>query len=131
MKEYISKKICEVLGMEIEVKVEIPPKDDMGDFSVQCASLRNEQYKNPMEIASLIIEKFNDSDKNFKEIKQLGPYVNFYLDYNTFASNVIKDIESNEKYGSLNQGANEELLIEHTSINPNAEPHIGRCRNSL
>ena len=69
MKEYISKKICEVLGMEIEVKVEIPPKDDMGDFSVQCASLRNEQYKNPMEIASLIIEKFNDSDKNFKEIK--------------------------------------------------------------
>ena len=131
MKEYISKKICEVLGMDIEVKVEIPPKDDMGDFSVQCASLRNEQYKNPMEIASLIIEKFNDSDKNFKEIKQLGPYVNFYLDYNTFASNVIKDIESNEKYGSLNQGANEELLIEHTSINPNAEPHIGRCRNSL
>lgn len=131
MKEYISKKICEVLGMEIEVKVEIPPKDDMGDFSVQCASLRNEQYKNPMEIASLIIEKFKDSDKNFKEIKQLGPYVNFYLDYNTFASNVIKDIESNEKYGSLNQGANEELLIEHTSINPNAEPHIGRCRNSL
>ena len=69
MKEYISKKICEVLGMDIEVKVEIPPKDDMGDFSVQCASLRNEQYKNPMEIASLIIEKFNDSDKNFKEIK--------------------------------------------------------------
>ena len=131
MKEYISKKICEVLGMEIEVKVEIPPKDDMGDFSVQCASLRNEQYKNPMEIASLIIEKFNDSHKNFKEIKQLGPYVNFYLDYNTFASNVIKDIESNEKYGSLNQGANEELLIEHTSINPNAEPHIRRCRNSL
>ena len=25
----------------------------------------------------------------------------------------------------------ESLLIEHTSINPNAEPHIGRCRNSL
>ena len=28
-------------------------------------------------------------------------------------------------------GNNEALLIEHTSINPNAEPHIGRCRNSL
>ena len=40
-------------------------------------------------------------------------------------------IINNKNYGSLNQGHNDSLLIEHTSINPNAEPHMGRCRNSL
>ena len=130
MKDYISLKIKELLNVK-DIKVEIPPKDDMGDYSVQCASLRNEEHNNPVEIANYIKENFNDDKKYFNEIKTIGPYVNFYLDYNVFNKNIINEIENSKKYGSLNQGNNEELLIEHTSINPNAEPHIGRCRNSL
>ena len=132
MKNYITKKILEIINIsEEKIKIEIPPKEEMGDFSIQCANLRNEEYSNPIEIANLIKEKFNDDENNFAEIKIMGPYINFYLDYNKFNSRVINEIESNENYGSLNQGKNESLLIEHTSINPNAEPHIGRCRNSL
>jgi arginyl-tRNA synthetase len=132
MKKYIIKKILEILNVsEDKIKIEIPPKEDMGDYSIQCANLRNEEYNNPIEIANLIKEKFNDDENNFSEIKVMGPYINFYLDYNKFSNKVINDIESNTNYGSLNQGNNESLLIEHTSINPNAEPHIGRCRNSL
>lgn len=130
MKEYIIEQIKNIMPVN-DVKVEIPPKDNMGDYSVQCASLRNEKYNNPIEIANLIVENFKDEEKNFKEIKTIGPYVNFYLDYNSFSKNIIEEIENKEKYGSLNQGNNESLLIEHTSVNPNAEPHIGRCRNSL
>lgn len=131
MKKYIAEKINKLMNTSNEIKVEIPPKEGMGDYSVQCASLRNDEYKNPMEIATLIANNFNDEEKYFSEIKTMGPYVNFYLDYNKFAKNVIEEVENKEKYGSLNQGNNEALLIEHTSINPNAEPHIGRCRNSL
>ena len=132
MREYIIEKICELIDIDkSKIKIEIPPKEEMGDFSIQCANLRNEEYKNPIEIANLIKEKFNDVENNFAEIKVMGPYINFYLNYNKFNSRVINEIESNENYGSLNQGKNESLLIEHTSINPNAEPHIGRCRNSL
>lgn len=132
MKNYITKKILEIINVDAEkIKIEIPPKDEMGDYSIQCANLRNEEFTNPIEIANTIKEKFNDDECNFKEIKVMGPYINFYLDYDKFNSKTIKDIESNDNYGSLNQGNNESLLIEHTSINPNAEPHIGRCRNSL
>lgn len=132
MKKYIAKKILEIINVEEnKVKIEIPPKDDLGDYSIQCANLRNEEYSNPIEIANLIKEKFTDDENNFSDIKVMGPYINFYLNYKMFASMVINEIESNENYGSLNQGNNESLLIEHTSINPNAEPHIGRCRNSL
>lgn len=132
MKEYIKKHILKILKVdENKIKIEIPPKDNMGDYSIQCANLRNEEYSNPIEIANLIREKFNDEENNFSLIKVMGPYINFYLNYEKFNAEVIKDIEINDHYGSLNQGNNEALLIEHTSINPNAEPHIGRCRNSL
>lgn len=131
MKTYITKKIAELLNHSGEIKVEYPPKDEMGDYSVQCASLRNEKHNNPIEIANYIVSNFDDDMKCFREIKTMGPYVNFYLDYNTFSKKIVEEIEKSEKYGSMNQGNNEALLIEHTSINPNAEPHIGRCRNSL
>lgn len=133
MKKYIKNKIIEIIGAESaeKIKIEIPPKYEMGDYSIQCACLKNETYKNPIEIANLIKEKFVDDEYNFSDIKVMGPYLNFYLDYDKFSSNLIKKIEDNANYGSLKQGNNEALLIEHTSINPNAEPHIGRCRNSL
>lgn len=132
MKKYIKKKILEIIDIdENKIKIEIPPKDEMGDYSIQCSNLRNEKYSNPIEIANMIKENFNDNENNFKDIKIIGPYVNFYLNYDKFNKIIINQIESDNNYGSLNQGNNESLLIEHTSINPNAEPHIGRCRNSL
>ena len=131
MKDYIINGIKEIINTENVINVEVPPKDEMGDFSVQCVSLKNEKMNNPIEIANLIKEEFNDKEKRFSSIKTIGPYVNFYLDYERFNKEVILEIENNDNFGSLNQGKGEELLIEHTSINPNAEPHIGRCRNSL
>lgn len=132
MREYIIKKILEIYKVDEEnIKIEIPPKDEMGDYSIQCANLRNDDFKNPIDIAKYLSENIKDSDGYFKEIKIMGPYLNFYINYDKFNENIIKNIENNSNYGSLNQGNNEKLLIEHTSINPNAEPHIGRCRNSL
>ena len=132
MKEYIKTEILKLIEVDEEkIKIEIPIKYELGDYSIQCSNLRNDQYNNPIEIANLIKEKFNDKEKYFKDIKVIGPYVNFYLDNEKFSKNVILEIENNKNYGSLDQGNNESLLIEHTSINPNAEPHIGRCRNSL
>ena len=132
IKEYIASEINRILDVNLSISVEVPPKSEMGDFSVQCASLRNENYNNPVEIAKIVKENFVDKENIFKNIVVMGPYLNFFLDNEKFNILVINDIENKkEKYGSLNQGRNDALLIEHTSINPNAEPHIGRCRNSL
>ena len=58
MKKYITKKILEIINVEeSQIKIEIPPKYEMGDYSIQCVNLRNEEYKNPMEIANLLKEK--------------------------------------------------------------------------
>ena len=129
-KDYIIKLVKEIIG-DKNVVVEIPPKKEMGDYSVPCFSFKDDVNKNPLEIANKIKENISDEDGIFASVKTMGPYVNFYLNYDK-VSNIIKEIlDKKSNYGSLNQGHNDALLIEHTSINPNAEPHMGRCRNSL
>lgn len=129
-KDYIIRLVKEVIG-EKNIIIEIPPKKEMGDYSVPCFSFKDDIDKNPLEIANKIKENIQDNDHVFSKVETMGPYVNFYLDY-AKASNIINEILSKgSNYGSSNQGHNDALLIEHTSINPNAEPHMGRCRNSL
>ena len=128
-KDYIIKLVKEIIK-DKEIVVETPPKPNMGDYSVPCFNFRDETNKNPLDISKMIKENIKDEEKIFSKIDVMGPYVNFYLNYDKVC-NVINDILNNKNYGSLNQGHNDALLIEHTSINPNAEPHMGRCRNSL
>ena len=130
IKKYIIENVEKILG--VTVIVEVPPKDEMGDYSIQCANYRTAELKSPMDVANYIKEHFEDSEGYFKELKVIGPYLNFYIDYSVLSKSVIEKIEiENSSYGSNHQGNGESLLVEHTSINPNAEPHIGRCRNSL
>lgn len=128
-KGYIIKLVKEIIK-DKEIVVETPPKPNMGDYSVPCFNFRDETNKNPLDISKMIKENIKDEEKIFSKIDVMGPYVNFYLNYDKVC-NVINDILNNKNYGSLNQGHNDALLIEHTSTNPNAEPHMGRCRNSL
>jgi len=132
IKKYINEKVKKILNIESDVVIEIPPKSDMGDYSIQCANYRNESLKTPMDVSNYIKDNFIDDKSYFNEIKTMGPYINFYINSVVLNNYVINKIEEEKNiYGSMNQGNNEALLIEHTSINPNAEPHMGRCRNSL
>jgi arginyl-tRNA synthetase len=132
IKEIIRNEIKRILNTNKTIVVEIPPRENMGDYSVPCFELRNDELKNPNEVANYIKDSFNKDIEIIKSVDVIGPYANFNINYELLSNEVINNIESEkEKYGSLNQGKGETLLIEHTSINPNAEPHMGRCRNSF
>ena len=70
MKNYIKNKLLSILEVnEEQIKIEIPPKDNMGDYSIQCANLRNDKMNNPTEIANFIKDNFNDNENKFRDIK--------------------------------------------------------------
>ena len=113
-----------------EVSLEIPPDSSMGDYALPCFSLAKALKKNPVEIAKELASKIKS--KYIEKIDVKGPYLNFYVNKGILAKDTVNEIlKKKEKYGSSGIGKKEKLLIEHTSINPNASPHVGRARNAL
>ena len=111
-------------SLEIDTKNIEEPKE-FGDFAFPCFNLARKQRKKPEEIAKDMESRIKI--KGF-EIKAVGPYLNFSIDWKVFGNNILKDVS--EKYGGnfVKKGS---ALIEHTSINPNASPHVGRARNAI
>ena len=64
-------------------------------------------------------------------VENHGPYLNFHLARGDVAARVIdRVLREGAHYGTGGTGAGKRALVEHTSINPNASPHLGRARNA-
>lgn len=127
-KKEIIKTLSEEIKMsqkEIESLIEVPPDSSFGDYAFPCFSLAKIYKKNPLEIAEEIAGKLKINPK-IEKIEDKGPYVNFFINKKKLAEQMIKiDGEYGRKKGAR------KLLLEHTSVNPNASPHVGRTRNSI
>ncbi len=64
------------------------------------------------------------------KVETAGPFVNFYLSKEFFASSIEEINKQKDKFGSLPL-KNKTWVIEHTSPNPNKAMHIGHLRNNL
>ncbi len=128
--EEIKKILKQATGLE-EINLEIPPDYKFGDLAFPCFQLSKKFKKNPVEIAQELSMKIRP-DNYIKEVKAVGPYLNIFINKEKLAVLVIKKVmKEKDKYGSSNIGKGKKTLVEHSSINPNAEPHVGRTRNAL
>src|SRR3989344_5070155 len=114
---------------EIENLIEIPPSQEMGDYAFPCFTLSKTLRKNPLEIALELSRVLGKKlPKEIEKIENKGPYLNFFIDKKILSKEII--IKAlNDNYGSEKNG--EKIILEHTSVNPNASPHVGRARNSI
>ena len=113
------------------IPLEVPPNPEMGDYAFPCFVLSKELKKSPMDIARELSQKFRPT-KLLAEARQAGPYLNFFVNKNKIAVDTIKEVlKQKDKFGSSGIGKKKRILLEHTSINPNASPHVGRARNAL
>lgn len=113
------------------IELEIPPNPEMGDYAFPCFVLAKEWKKAPNDIAQELAKQFKSS-KLVKEVKVIGPYLNFFVSKDKITEDTIKQVlKQKDKYGSSNIGKGKKIILEHTSINPNASPHVGRARNAL
>ena len=134
----ILKKVLKELDVDVKEediagKIEMPPSVDLGDYAFPCFFLAEKMKTSPEEIALKIREKIGEMEvKGFDDIQTSGSYVNFFADRKVLSLEILKEILSKkEKYGSQNIGKGKKALVEHTSINPNASPHVGRVRNAI
>lgn len=125
VREAISK-----LGWDLpdNIPIEEPPRPDMGDMATSVAfELAGKLKRSPMEISQELLEVIKKPDM-FHKVISVGPYLNFFINYQKYSESVIKSVDEN--YGVL-EPKNKKVILEHTSANPNGPLHIGHIRNSI
>ncbi len=121
----ILKKKTKLNDEELFNLIESPPSLELGDYSFPCFVLSKKLKKSPNKIANEFAKQIKPS-KYIEKVEARGPYLNFFVNKKKLAEIVIR---INSNFGKQKQ--NEKIVLEHTSINPNASPHLGRTRNSI
>jgi arginyl-tRNA synthetase len=126
------------------------PRKEYGEITCNIAfKLSGKVKRPPYEIAREMVEKelnahIKNYQKNISHVSTLpaldvlisaeahpAGYINFRLNYAVLARNVLKEIITNPKYGSFDMGKGHNVIVEHTSVNPNKALHVGHLRNVI
>ncbi len=133
-KNEISKAIEKVINIDsktLNTYIEVPKDFENGDYAFPCFKLAKELKKSPQIIAGEIQEKIELDKKNIEKIEVVGGYINFYINKETIAKEVIDEISSNENYGHSNVGKNKNIVIDYSSPNIAKPFHIGHLKTTV
>src|SRR3989344_6775798 len=132
MKDTIIKQLSKHFSLnkqEIESLIEVPPTENLGDYSFPCFGLGKILKKNSVEIAKELANKFS-SNKNFEKVEANGPYLNFFLNRKKLAEETIKKIlKEKDKYGGSKK-SNKKIMIEFSQANTHKAFHVGHVRGT-
>ena len=137
MKEVISNMILKALKEEgislkkeeIEKFIEKPPTPDMGDYAFPCFFLAGITKIPPNEIALNIRSRMENFSHDFEDIQTIGPYLNFFINREFLASNLIARVKKEkDKYCKL-KSTGKKTMVEFPSPNTNKPLHLGHLRN--
>lgn len=116
------------------VRIETPARREFGERATSAAlRLAREWRRAPRQIAEEIAAQFDASRYRFiRAVEPAGNgFLNFRLDYGTFAPFVIENVETAGPEFGRPTGAPARVVVEHTSVNPNKEWHVGHLRNAV
>lgn len=116
---------CEI---DEDFRLDFPPNPKLGDLASTISfTLAKKLKKSPNLISEELASKI-EVPSIFEKVEAVGPYVNFFINYDEFSKALLERID--DMYGHLPK-IGENVVLEHTSANPNGPLHVGHVRNSI
>ncbi|PNY82511.1 arginine--tRNA ligase [Deinococcus koreensis] len=110
------------LGMPVDAAIQETPATKPGDYGTPAAfQMAKSAGGNPAQIAAQLAQTVV-LPEGIRKVEAVGPFLNFFVDIGWFIRQVVeKPFEMPALHGKV--------VIEHTSVNPNKELHVGHLRN--
>lgn len=110
------------LGHTIEATIQETPANKPGDYGTPAAfQLAKSIGANPAQVAAQLAEQIK-LPEGIQKVETAGPFINFFLDVGHFVRSVVEQPFALPRLSG-------KVIIEHTSVNPNKELHVGHLRN--
>jgi arginyl-tRNA synthetase len=101
-----------------------------GDLSLPCFPFAKQLGNSPVEIAEKLAKALS-SNPALGEVNAVAGYLNIKADPHWLANQVMDNgVRIGDAYGKK-PAVEQQILIEHTSANPNGPFHVGRARNAI
>lgn len=132
-KKFVAEKIKEKVDIDIDLiekYIEIPPRQEMGDFAFPCFQLSKVLRKSPNMIAEGLKNEINKD--GLEKLESAGPYLNFYIDKGSYTKSTIESVlELKENYGASTKGKGKNVVVEFSSPNIAKPFHIGHLSTTV
>ncbi|NHK32829.1 MAG: arginine--tRNA ligase [Asgard group archaeon] len=109
---------------------EVTKKDSYGDLCTPVFPLAKENKWLPHELAKEIATSFPENEY-VADVVSVGGFVNYKLNRGFCTKLILETIFTNENFFKSDTYKDQEIMVEHTSANPNGPIHIGNFRGSI
>ena len=115
-----------------EVQIERPANPENGDFASSLPlRLARATRINPLELAERLVERMTPGEQVERVVAAPPGFINFYLRDDWVQQQVDIVREAGPKYGDVDVGRGERMMVEFVSVNPTGPVHVGHTRGAV